>query len=82
MYEYKGIMNEVEDIYNYFYSVNNEIARCSSDDWVMSEAYSQLGTLSLILKRISENIESYSAEELKDIIYHISKAQNEIFKLL
>ncbi|HDP5859501.1 TPA: hypothetical protein P6V18_001227 [Staphylococcus aureus] len=82
MKSYKDIMYVSEDIYQYFSKVTKEEARNASEKWSIYEARSQSGTLALCLENISKNINDYSQEELRKMIYSISKAQREIFKLL
>ncbi|PCF65726.1 hypothetical protein B4W74_03090 [Staphylococcus intermedius] len=75
-------MSVSTDIYNYFSKITKEAARNAYEQWDISEARSQSGTLSLYLENISKNIDSYSNDELSKMIYTISRAQREIFKLL
>ncbi|HDK4771676.1 hypothetical protein [Staphylococcus aureus] len=82
MRDFEDIMFVAEDIYSYFSKLSRENARNASEQWDISEAHSQSGTLALCLENISKNIEDYSAEELSKMIYSISKAQREIFKLI
>ncbi|HID5040177.1 hypothetical protein [Staphylococcus agnetis] len=82
MKSYKDIMYVSEDIYQYFSKVSKEEARNVSEQWDISEARYQSGTLALCLENISKHIDDYSQEELGKMIYAISKAQREIFKLL
>ncbi|HDP5802691.1 TPA: hypothetical protein P6U98_000876 [Staphylococcus aureus] len=82
MKSYKDIMYVSEDIHQYFSKVTKEEARNASEKWNIAEARSQSGTLALCLENISKNINDYSQEDLGKMIYSISKAQREIFKLL
>lgn len=82
MKNFNDIMLVSEDIYQHFSKVTKEKARNESEQWNISEARSQSGTLALSLENISKYIDDYSQEEISKMIYAISKAQREIFKLL
>ncbi|MEK4560530.1 hypothetical protein MHB47_00150 [Staphylococcus sp. FSL K6-3157] len=82
MRSFEDIMYEVANIHNYFNKVSKIEARNASEKWELSEANSQSGMLAMFLENISENIENYSTDELSKMIYSISRAQREIFKLI
>ncbi|SCT28500.1 hypothetical protein [Staphylococcus caeli] len=82
MQDFKDIMFVSEDIYNYFSKITKEDARNAVEQWDISEAHSQSGTLALCLENISKNISNYSEDELSKMIFSISRAQREIFKLI
>lgn len=82
MKNFNDIMFVSEDIYQHFSKVTKERARNESEQWDILEARSQSGTLASCLENISKYIDDYSQEEISKMIYAISRAQREIFKLL
>ena len=82
MKNFNEVINTADEIYDYFSKISKEEARNATETWDISEARGQSGTLAMNLETISKNIDNYSYEEISKMIYSISKAQREIFKLI
>lgn len=82
MKNYNDVINITEEIYNHFSKISKQEARNATETWDISEARSQSGTLALNLEFVAKEIDNYSYEEISKMLYSISKAQREIFKLI